>query len=133
MGLFDDAIREHLELKLRTGAEPGEIARVEQEDQDPLASVELPPVMGFSAVGQETAELDMRTVLDGDADAPAEPAGAEELVWEMPASPDGEVSTNLHRDHTTPPGGLHANGGARAEEVGLPDDGQQHQERLSFE
>jgi hypothetical protein len=35
MGLLDDAIREHLELKRRRGAEPGEIARVEREALDP--------------------------------------------------------------------------------------------------
>jgi len=58
MGLLDDAIREHLELKRRTGADPGEIARKEQEalapvfpDEDaapidgaePLAGEELQP------------------------------------------------------------------------------------------
>ena len=31
MGLLDDAIREHLELKRRTGADPEEVARQEQE------------------------------------------------------------------------------------------------------
>jgi hypothetical protein len=31
MGLLDDAIREHLELKRRHGADPGEIERQEQE------------------------------------------------------------------------------------------------------
>ncbi len=31
MGLLDDAIREHLELKRRRGADPGEVAREERE------------------------------------------------------------------------------------------------------
>ena len=31
MGLLDDAIREHLELKRRHGADPGEVQRQEQE------------------------------------------------------------------------------------------------------
>jgi hypothetical protein len=31
MGLLDDAIREHLELKRRRGADPGEVERQEQE------------------------------------------------------------------------------------------------------
>jgi hypothetical protein len=35
MGLLDDAIREHLELKRRSGADPGEIARLEQEALGP--------------------------------------------------------------------------------------------------
>jgi hypothetical protein len=35
MGLLDEAIREHLELKRRRGAEPVEIAQVEREALDP--------------------------------------------------------------------------------------------------
>jgi hypothetical protein len=31
MGLLDDAIRDHLELKRRHGADPGEVARIEDE------------------------------------------------------------------------------------------------------
>ena len=36
MGLLDDAIREHLELKRRRGADPGMVAR---EERDALAPV----------------------------------------------------------------------------------------------
>jgi hypothetical protein len=36
MGLLDDAIREHLELKRRRGADPGEVAREEREALDPV-------------------------------------------------------------------------------------------------
>ena len=36
MGLLDDAIREHLELKRRGGADSGEIASKEQEALDPV-------------------------------------------------------------------------------------------------
>jgi hypothetical protein len=36
MGLLDDAIREHLELKRRNGADPGEVAREQQEALDPV-------------------------------------------------------------------------------------------------
>ena len=32
MGLLDDAIREHLELKRLRGADPGEVARAEEQD-----------------------------------------------------------------------------------------------------
>ena len=35
MGLLDDAIREHLELKRRHGADPGEVARQEREALTP--------------------------------------------------------------------------------------------------
>jgi len=116
MGLLDDAIREHLELKRLRGADPGLVAREEHEafgpvlgapadadldvtaggdglaeedtdepqaPQDAIANPEeIPPEDGafaeehssstpqdadspdFANVGQETAELDMRTVLD---------------------------------------------------------------------
>jgi len=36
MGLLDDAIREHLELKRRNGADPGEVAREQQEALTPV-------------------------------------------------------------------------------------------------
>jgi hypothetical protein len=36
MGLLDEAIREHLELKCRRGADPGEIAREEREALEPV-------------------------------------------------------------------------------------------------
>jgi hypothetical protein len=143
MGLLDDAIREHMELKRRRGADPGEVAQQERDalgpvvgghdaeeegafedgedgdhvggehsdhaveesdsvhadhsahqdfghqgfghadlhaDPDPaheegthggdgdLLSIDPHPARGddFANVGQETAELDMRTVLDGE-------------------------------------------------------------------
>ena len=36
MGLLDDAIREHLDLKRRRGADPTEIERAEQEALGPV-------------------------------------------------------------------------------------------------
>src|ERR1700694_5709217 len=36
MGLLDEAIREHLELKRLRGADPGEIARLEREALGPV-------------------------------------------------------------------------------------------------
>jgi hypothetical protein len=36
MGLLDDAIRDHLELKRRSGADPGEVAREQHEALDPV-------------------------------------------------------------------------------------------------
>ena len=44
MGLLDEAIREHLELKRRRGADPGEIARQEREALGPARSPASPPV-----------------------------------------------------------------------------------------
>lgn len=136
MGLLDDAIREHLELKRRSGADPGEIAHKEHEalapvfpdeetvaveapgepmgadslaDEPPLAAdIELaedgrgPAAEGdFTHVGQETAELDMRLVLDGHEDSPVAPVGpvrtaqvpveaeGDSAAWELEPSADG--------------------------------------------
>ena len=108
MGLLDDAIREHLELKRLRGADPGRVAREERDAFGPvrgdepastdidipgdLPAASTPPTegapaqtlqpddaQGFSNVGQETAELDMRTVLDDESSRdvpPARPAAA---------------------------------------------------------
>jgi hypothetical protein len=43
MGLLDEAIREHLELKRRSGADPGEIARLEQEALGPARREPVQP------------------------------------------------------------------------------------------
>ena len=50
MGLLDDAIRDHLELKRRHGADPGEVARIENEALS-AARREAPP----AAAGVEDA------------------------------------------------------------------------------
>jgi hypothetical protein len=137
MGLLDDAIREHLELKRLRGADPGLVSREESEVFGPvrdeqldnedgeiavpkaLADEEAPSAghdpaqpENFSNVGQETAELDMRTVLEDESGlddalagpAPAGPVAArpsssgasqehgatdDSLEWEMPG--DGAV------------------------------------------
>jgi hypothetical protein len=54
MGLLDDAIREHLELKRRSGADPGEIARMEQEALGPARRepIEAMPAPQPSQSGQ---------------------------------------------------------------------------------
>jgi hypothetical protein len=99
MGLLDEAIREHLELKRRSGADPTAMAREEREVLEPgfaddqvlpdgdmdhgLDALASPPpeeaveahqspdtgLEDFSSVGQDTAELDMRSVLGEDFDA----------------------------------------------------------------
>src|SRR5690349_22859774 len=43
MGLLDDAIREHLELKRRHGADPTEVARQESEALGPARRAAEPP------------------------------------------------------------------------------------------
>jgi hypothetical protein len=154
MGLLDDAIREHLELKRRRGADPGEVAREQREALEPVPRDQrsegggvavaedltaeavvvgdadaAPPgadsstpvgdepltddsdlaltgvaVGDPSAVVQETAELDMQTVLEGREDEPDAAAGAgpdvESLEWEVPGEAVVEPSADVgHKAH----------------------------------
>jgi hypothetical protein len=135
MGLLDDAIREHLELKRLRGADPGLVSRDESDvfgpvrgdepetdhgngaarepssrGDAPLAERDPARSEGFSNVGQETAEIDMQTVLEDESGgdiAPAGPAAAapvaarprsggasqeeqpidDSLEWEIPGEP----------------------------------------------
>jgi hypothetical protein len=129
MGLLDDAIREHLELKRLRGADPGEVAREQREALDAVpdgvqaeapagepnfeepfagpiavdADPEQPsqakphsparPITGGEPVRapapapeqspdviQETAELDMRAVLNGETDSSTGSSPAPEAV-----------------------------------------------------
>jgi hypothetical protein len=91
MGLLDDAIREHLELKRLRGADSGEVARLEQEalgpirgtqphpedhDDDDLDVVDVPAALAeeladadvqaedVADTRQETAELDMQMYME---------------------------------------------------------------------
>jgi hypothetical protein len=80
MGLLDDAIREHLDLKRRRGADPSEVERDEREalgpvrrNQAPAATEvedELDPDRGFA---YDQAEED-DWAFDGDEDEAAVPA-----------------------------------------------------------
>jgi hypothetical protein len=95
MGLLDDAIREHLELKRLSGADPGVVAREEHDALGPVLSrgkeeheayedgevkhspeadgsfpdAELSPAADSSAAGQETVEINMEAELEAGADS----------------------------------------------------------------
>ncbi len=114
MGLLDDAIREHLEFKRQHGADPDDVARLEDEALGPVvrdystvptgeadaagdrargsetstepAAASHRPVAGADSVhaGEETAELDMRAVLKLEAESPAAAAAGDSLEWEVP-------------------------------------------------
>ncbi|HEX5309372.1 MAG TPA: hypothetical protein VFW38_09875 [Solirubrobacteraceae bacterium] len=99
MGLLDDAIREHLELKRLRGADEGEVARAEDEalgqvqhqtgtpigDEAPAEKIDAnesgsqtqqapepeKESQGQGGISQETVEIDMEQALAGDP-APAE-------------------------------------------------------------
>jgi hypothetical protein len=154
MGLLDDAIREHLELKRLRGADPGEVAREQREALDPvprdsrdasqgdvegaedfgseILGEEAPGVGEASARDQqagasepagdpeqsddlrETAELDMRTLLDEDQEKhtshaagsrpdPVMSTGDEDsLEWEVPGdSAVGRAADRAEHEHAS--------------------------------
>src|SRR4051794_11683292 len=70
MGLLDDAIREHLELKRQHGADPDEVARQEQEALGPGQRNEFAQPSAGGDVGAPPAEEPATTVLPAE-DAPA--------------------------------------------------------------
>ncbi len=73
MGLLDDAIRDHLELKRRAGADAGEVEALEHEALGPVRREEASPES--EAPSEPAPEVEQRepTV---DAEAPAQPAPA---------------------------------------------------------
>lgn len=81
MGLLDDAIREHLELKRRRGADPGEVAREQREALD------------VPAAGAETLQPGPPEVAP-QPDASLEPAGADFGPAEPVADGEAELATN---------------------------------------
>jgi hypothetical protein len=93
MGLLDDAIREHLELKRRHGADPDEVARQEHEAFGPGQRNEFAQPAEESPPGEEPPTTVLR---DDDLAAAAEdalPAGEpgipEEPTAEHPAAAPG--------------------------------------------
>jgi len=79
MGLLDEAIREHLELKRRHGADPAEVAQLEREAFGPARRgpepLEVPPPA-------DEAEPVDPVLVEPEVDAPA---------YEPPAEPEPEL------------------------------------------
>ena len=69
MGLLDEAIREHLELKRRRGADPGEIARQESEAFGPVvreavAAAAPAPGNGGAALAEPAGAVPFETQVE---------------------------------------------------------------------
>jgi hypothetical protein len=84
MGLLDEAIREHLELKRRHGADPGDLAKLEREAFGPIRRGAEPAEP--AGVPEPEAPADpVLTEPEVDAPEPA-PAGIDaDVTWEEPA------------------------------------------------
>src|SRR5687768_13435120 len=90
MGMLDDAIREHLELKKRSGAPEEEVLRLESEAFGPPRSAAVPPpepVEPAEPVEPPVAE-EPAAVAAGDIPIFAEPAPAVEPEPEPQPEPE---------------------------------------------
>jgi hypothetical protein len=99
MGLLDDAIREHLELKRRHGADPSEVERQEQEALGPARRGAAPradaePDAGAVSVGMLDEDEDEAAAPGAlyddepeDEPEPSMPAGEPEAPVAPPVSP----------------------------------------------
>jgi hypothetical protein len=87
MGLLDDAIREHLELKRRRGADAGELERQENEALGPARRGEFAKPEGEAEVADALPEpaAEAPPAEEPPAD---EPPPAEEPVAEVPPPPE---------------------------------------------
>jgi hypothetical protein len=98
MGLLDDAIREHLELKRRHGADPSEVERQEQEA--------LGPARRGAAAPPADSEVDAGAVsvgmLDDDEEAD-EPYEDDELTDEPADEPEPSVPAGEPEAPIAPP------------------------------
>ncbi|MGH2945349.1 MAG: hypothetical protein ACRDPC_03650 [Solirubrobacteraceae bacterium] len=85
MGLLDDAIREHLELKRRHGASPDDVARQEQEALGAVRREEVPAAVEDAPAG------------------PFDVAEVEEAAEPEPPSVAEETRVLEDRDEVSPP------------------------------
>jgi hypothetical protein len=95
MGDLDEAIRDHLELKRRRGADPAEVARAEQEALAPVTR-------GHAIVAPEVFEqaAEHEADLPGDSDA-RQHAEAAERNGDVVAQPaEGELPDEAAGDAT---------------------------------
>ena len=108
MGLLDDAIREHLELKRRRGADPGEVDREQAEALAPVSDREL------AADGSGDA--------DGEQDAPLAPETGTPMIGPLGAEPGDELPETAELDMER---AIHGNGEGEHDAAAEPHDGHQ--------
>src|SRR5213080_1389432 len=84
MGFLDDAIREHLDLQRRRGADPTEVERAEREALGPVRRG-VEPAEGAGDEAEAPPEYPAEGASDYAAGEPAY-APADEAAWSEPAS-----------------------------------------------
>jgi hypothetical protein len=109
MGMLDEAIREHLELKRLRGADPGEVAKAERDALDPVVPNEP------ATWGQEAPVLDAEeaAALAAEAAGHVAPAGGADAYTGETAVAGAPVGEGLVREPSAP-GAAYADGGGLA-------------------
>jgi hypothetical protein len=91
MGLLDDAIREHLELKRRHGADPGDLAKLEREAFGPVRrgaepaetpQVETAPEPAAGETREPVDPVLTEPEVDAPEPAPADAEDEDDVAWE---------------------------------------------------
>ncbi len=133
MGILDDAIREHLDLKRRRGADPAEVERAEREALGPVRRNR--DMATDAEAGDDIAAQDIAPApIDGGGDWHEEPATEmwtaepDEEEWDEPSAEPGALPHRSEDDPwgqdatgDEPPGAAPARG--RLQSPGSPDDG----------
>ncbi len=137
MGLLDEAIREHLELKRRRGADPSAIAREEREILEPVdleehaVDEQAGPDGDGGHAAQEEAQVAVEIAPAGALPVDDHPDGHEQLADLSPVGQETaelDMQAVMDEDHeaadSAPPAGAIADGLAPAAyaEEGLADD-----------
>lgn len=112
MGLLDDAIRDHLELKRRSGADPGDVTRLEQE------------AFGDHAAGETTYRGLKVDALDSAARAVPQEAAADEAHG---PEDSGDASARIGDASVHEP----SEGGGHASETASPAAPGEHDEQAT--
>jgi hypothetical protein len=113
MGLLEEAIKEHLELKRRRGADPGELLRLEREALGGGEEFQSPVQEGAAAAPDsgselsqetETVEIDVAGLFTEEQESAAVEAEEDqrlaELVERDPAAPEAEEGEGRRRRRT---------------------------------
>jgi hypothetical protein len=130
MGLLDDAIREHLELKRQRGADPGEVAREQHEALDaPVQEASTEDAASIADVASAAPLVDptpappLDAATDGDAPGASDPQLAGEATDTAVAGETAELdmSSVLGED------------GEAREHGGAPDEASAQEDSLEWE
>jgi hypothetical protein len=113
MGLLDDAIREHLDLKRRRGADPAEVERAEREALGPVRRNPTPSELGEAetmaagALPTQTApaydQADEEGWSHDSLQEPAADAGVRRIYDEPPVEPEPAAGPPEFRASEAPP------------------------------